>query len=290
MHRLSAMHKLLSTAMHKLLLTTVISLGITSMQAQKLVWHDEFNAEGPVDTNSWNFEKGFVRNHEYQWYQEDNAYQTNGILILEGRIDSIANPHYNPDAGNRDWRTRQQYARYSSASINTRGKFEFLYGKMEVRARIPAVIGAWPAIWLLGSKYGWPSSGEIDVMEYYHINGIPHILANACWGGDNNRPVWNSKKTDYKHFLDKDPYWSEKFHTWTMDWTSEYIRIYLDGELLNDIDLTRTVNGNRGGNECPFHTPQYILLNLAIGGDNGGEPVNDAFPLRYEIDYVRVYQ
>ena len=74
-----------------------------------------------------------------------------------------------------------------------------------------------------------------------------------------------------------------------MDWTKDYIRIYLDGELLNDIDLSKAINGERGGRECPFHTPQYILLNLAIGGDNGGEPVSDAFPMRYEIDYVRVY-
>ena len=74
-----------------------------------------------------------------------------------------------------------------------------------------------------------------------------------------------------------------------MDWTPDYIRIYLDDELLNDIDLSKTINGRAGGNENPFHTPQYILLNLAIGGDNGGEPLPDAFPMNYEIDYVRVY-
>lgn len=272
-----------------IILLTFMSFG-TMLNAQKLLWHEEFDNDGKVNPDNWNFEHGFVRNYEYQWYQEDNAFVENGILTIEGRLDSIPNPRYNPNARRNDWKTSRPYAQYSASSINTRGKFDFLYGKLEVRARIPAVIGSWPAIWLLGEKYGWPSGGEIDVMEYYHINGIPHILANAAWGNDQGGAVWNSKRIPYKHFLDKDPYWNEKFHIWTMDWTADYIRIYLDGELLNDIDLSKTINGKRGGNENPFHTPQYILLNLAIGGQNGGEPVKDAFPMKYEIDYVRVYQ
>ncbi len=272
------------------ILSIVLLISTFSVKAQTLIWHDEFNADGPVNEDYWNFETGFVRNHEFQWYQPNNAYQTNGTLILEGRIDSIPNPHYNPNARKSDWKSSRPFARYSSASINTRGKFEFLYGTLEVRARIPSVIGSWPAIWLLGTKYNWPSCGEIDVMEYYHIDNVPHILANACWGNDGNNAVWNSKRVKFKHFIDKDPYWTEKFHTWIMNWTEDSISIYIDGELINNIDLTQTVNGNAGGNECPFHTPQYILLNLAIGGDNGGTPCTDAFPMRYEIDYVRVYQ
>lgn len=271
------------------MLFVAMAFRTVSATAQELVWHDEFDGNGSVNKDSWNFEHGFVRNHEYQWYQEDNAYIQNGYLVIEGRIDSVPNPRYNANARRNDWKN-QPYAKYSSASINTRGKFEFLYGKLEVRARIPAVIGSWPAIWTLGRKYGWPSCGEIDVMEYYHVNGVPTILANAAWGNDRNGSVWNSKRIPYQHFLDKDPYWNEKFHIWVMDWTPEYLRIYLDGELLNDVDLSKTINGAAGGNENPFHTPQYILLNLAIGGDNGGEPVADAFPMKYEIDYVRVYK
>lgn len=271
------------------MLFVAMAFRTVSATAQELVWHDEFDGNGSVNKDSWNFEHGFVRNHEYQWYQEDNAYIQNGYLVIEGRLDSVPNPRYNANARRNDWKN-QPYAKYSSASINTRGKFEFLYGKLEVRARIPAVIGSWPAIWTLGRKYGWPSCGEIDVMEYYHVNGVPTILANAAWGNDRNGSVWNSKRIPYQHFLDKDPYWNEKFHIWVMDWTPEYLRIYLDGELLNDVDLSKTINGAAGGNENPFHTPQYILLNLAIGGDNGGEPVADAFPMKYEIDYVRVYK
>ena len=273
------------------MLMSMLLMSVANVGAQgKLLWHDEFDHDGKPNAEYWNYEQGFVRNHEYQWYQEDNANIKDGILTLQGRLDSIPNPRYRADNPRADWKQSRPYARYSSSSINTRGKFEFLYGRLEVRARIPAVVGSWPAIWLLGSKYGWPSCGEIDVMEYYHVQGKPTILANACWGNDRNQSVWNSKRIDYQHFLDKDPYWCERFHVWVMDWTKDYIRIYLDGELLNDIDLSKCINGSRGGNECPFHTPQYILLNLAIGGDNGGEPVDDAFPMNYEIDYVRVYQ
>ncbi len=260
-----------------------------SEQSWKLIWHDEFDGNGSVDEQSWNYERGFVRNHEYQWYQPQNAYKLDGILVLEGRLDSIPNPRYQEGSGN--WQRNRPFARYSSASINTRGKFSFKYGHMEVRARIPAVMGSWPAIWTLGNEMEWPSNGEIDVMEYYHVNGIPHILANAAWGSDRRyNALWNSKRIPYAHFLEKDPYWSEKFHIWVMDWDENHIAIYLDGELLNNIDTSNTINGLPGKHANPFQQPHYILLNLAIGGDNGGEPQIDAFPMRYEIDYVRVFQ
>ncbi|MCF0198528.1 MAG: glycoside hydrolase family 16 protein [Bacteroidaceae bacterium] len=255
----------------------------------QLVWHDEFDGSGPYDDTVWQAEQGFVRNEEYQWYQSANAYRQHGVLVLEARRDSVPNPNYREGA--RDWRRSRPYARYSSASVTTRQSFHFQYGRLEVRARIPAVMGAWPAIWTLGVQGEWPSNGEVDVMEFYHIKGKPHILANAAWGDDRRyHAVWNTKTTAYDHFLERDPYWGEKFHTWVMDWTEDYIRIYLDGELLNEVDLTVTINGSIGRHTNPFHQAHYILLDLAIGGQNGGEPSNDSFPMRYEIDYVRVYQ
>ena len=258
-------------------------------QEWQLVWNDEFDGSGPLNTEVWKAEHGFVRNEEYQWYQEQNAYRHDGILVLEGRLDSIPNPRF--QAGSRSWQRNRPFARYSSASVNTRGTYSFLYGRMEVRARIPAVCGAWPAIWTLGDRMPWPSNGEIDIMEYYQIKGTPHILANAAWGNDRpNSAVWNSKRIPFSHFLEKDPDWAQKFHVWTMDWDSLAIRIYLDGELLNDISLSNTINGSIGNHKNPFHQSQYILLDLAIGGINGDEPQPDSFPLRYEIDYVRVYQ
>ena len=99
---------------------------MASAQDWQLVWHDEFDGTGPLNTEVWKAEHGFVRNEEYQWYQEQNAYRQDGILVLEGKLDSIPNPRY--QAGSRSWQRNRPYARYSSASVNTRGTYSFLYG------------------------------------------------------------------------------------------------------------------------------------------------------------------
>ena len=128
-------------------------------------------------------------------------------------------------------------------------------------------------------------------MEYYRIDGVPHILANAAWGTDRRYVAkWDSQAVPFSHFTDKDPQWAEKFHVWRMDWDEEAIRLYLDDELLNEIPLSETINGSLGKGTNPFKQPHYILLNLALGGINGGTIDDTAFPMRYEIDYVRVYQ
>lgn len=124
-------------------------------------------------------------------------------------------------------------------------------------------------------------------MEYYRIDGKPHILANAAWGTDRRYTArWNSATVPFGRFLSEDPDWASKFHIWRMDWDENAVRIYLDGTLINEIDLTQTVNPD-GFN--PMRQPHYILLNLALGGDHGGAPDLQALPLRYEIDYVRLY-
>ncbi len=257
----------------------------------ELVWSDEFDRDGAPDSTVWNYETGFVRNGEAQWYQPENVYCRDGKLIIEGRdikADRRKNPRYK--TGGNDWRNRE-YIDYTSASINTRGKKEWLYGRIEVKAKIPTAGGAWPAIWLLGSGQPWPSCGEIDMMEYYRKGGVPHILANACWGTD--KPYaskWNSKKIPFSRFTDKDSDWADKFHTWRMDWDEDFINLYLDDELLNSIPHSNTVNGAVGKGSNPFRNPQYLLLNLALGGDNGGKIDDSALPMKYEVDYVRVYK
>lgn len=255
----------------------------------ELVWSDEFNSAGKPDTACWNYEWGFVRNEEAQWYQPENAYCRDGRLCIEGRREVKKNPAYRP--GDADWRLNRAEALYTSACLTTAGKKEFLYGRFEVRARIPVGGGAWPAIWTLGKDREWPSCGEIDIMEYYRIKGVPHILANAAWGSDRrHEAVWNSAKIPYTHFTAADSLWASTFHTWRMDWDEAAIRLYLDDELLNEIPLSATQNGSLGAYANPFRQPHYLLLNLAIGGMNGGEPDEKAFPMKYEIDYVRVYQ
>lgn len=255
----------------------------------KLVWSDEFNRDGLLDSTVWNYENGFARNEELQWYQPDNAHCKGGCLIIEARKEKRLNPIY--QEGSKDWRTSREFIECTSSSVTTAGKKEFLYGRFEIRARIPVGKGAWPAIWLLGNSMEWPSCGEIDIMEFYRKQGIPHILANAAWGTDQRWVAkWNSKAIPFSHFLAKNPDWASEFHVWRMDWNKKAVRLYLDDELLNEILLNDTYNGVIGEKLNPFMQPQYLLLNLAVGGINGGEVSEEAFPMRYEIDYVRVYQ
>lgn len=257
-----------------------------------LVWQDEFDKNGQPD-GRWSYERGFVRNRELQWYQQDNATVKDGVLVIEGRKERVTNPNY--EKGSSDWRRERQQAEYTSACVTTQESFKFRYGRVEVRAKIPVASGSWPAIWLLGNRWEWPSCGEIDMMEYYIANGNPSILANACWRGERAySPVWDSVVAPLTHFTDGDADWTEKYHVWRMDWDDMFIRLYLDDELLNTIDLSQTINrSGEARGENPFSNDvegfgMYILLNLAIG-ENGGTPDDSRFPLEYCIDYVRVY-
>ncbi len=250
----------------------------------ELVWADEFNEDGKPNPENWTYETGFVRNHELQWYQSENAFCTNGFLIIEGRRDSKPNPLYKEDQN--DWRRTRKTIEYTSACLITKGLHHWKYGRFEIRARIKAKDGLWPAIWFLGIEGEWPSNGEIDLMEYYRGN----ILANACWGTDKRYIAkWDSVKTPVSDLGDS--HWDNEFHIWRMEWNDQCIELYLDDQLLNSIDLREAENPtNQRGPKHPFRQPHYLLLNLAIGGEQGGEPSDTEFPTRYEIDYVRVYQ
>lgn len=257
----------------------------------KLVWNDEFNTDGRLNSEVWNYENGFMRNHEAQWYQSDNAYCKDGYLVIEARKEAKPRKNKGYDKNSNQWPQNVEKIQYTSASVNTAGKKEFLYGRIEVRAKIPTAAGAWPAIWLLGTGMDWPSNGEIDMMEFYRKQGVPHILANACWGTDKPWTAkWNSKAVPFSHFTNRDPQWAEKFHVWRMDWDANMIRLYLDDELLNEIRQETAINGKLGNGSQLFKKPQYLLLNLALGGDNGGNIDDTSMPMKYLIDYVRVYQ
>jgi beta-glucanase (GH16 family) len=261
------------------------------IKGMKLVWNDEFNYTGKPDSNSWRYERGFVRNQELQWYQKENANCSNGRLLIEARREKIKNPNFNPER--KDWRSAE-FAEYSSASIQTRGFHQFQFGRFEIRARIDTTKGSWPAIWTLGTSGGWPGGGEIDIMEFYRTTykeekgtEIPIILANIAWLGPQGRGAkWNTGKKPVADFTSKDRDWVKKYHVWRMDWTKDSISLFLDDLLLNSQKLSETINPN-GFN--PFMQPHYILLNLAIGGA-GKDPSKSKFPITYEVDYVRVYQ
>ena len=246
----------------------------------KLVWHDEFDTNGPPNPANWNYENGFVRNNELQWYQPENVFCTNGLLVIEARREHKPNPSYVTNVVN--WRTGREWIDYTSASITSRRLQEFTYGKFEMRARIDTRLGSWPAFWTLGATpgIGWPACGEVDIMEFY----TNVVLANVAYslGG---KAVWSSPRKSIAE-LGGDA-WAKEFHIWTMDWETNKIDLLLDGRLMNHFNLA-TADGSDRGN--PFHAPVYFILNEAIGGTRGGDPSHTQFPIRYEIDWVRVYQ
>jgi len=253
---------------------------VWSADRWKLVWSDEFNTSGAPDPANWNYEHGFVRNNELQWYQPENAFCTNGLLIIEARPEHKRNPQF--VAGGKNWQTSREWIDYTSASITSRRRQEFKYGKFEMRARIDTRPGSWPAFWTLGATPGipWPAGGEVDIMEFY----TGTVLANFGYSLDGKTKWLAFKKTIAELGGDA---WSKNFHLWTMEWDEKKIDLLLDGQLMNHLDLTTAEKADQGN---PFHKPVYFILNQAIGGDSGGDPSHTQFPIRFEVDWVRVYQ
>jgi len=242
-----------------------------------LAWADEFDIDGAPQTSNWRYETGFVRNMELQWYQTANATVSGGILTIEGKRETVANPNYM--AGSSDWKRSRQNAQYTSSSITTSGKRTFTYGRFEARARIDVRQGSWPAFWTVGTMGGWPAGGEVDIMEFY----AGKVLANVC--KPNGSTCGWSSVTKQVSTLGAD--WPNQFHIWVMEWDVSKIDLYLDGTLMNHFNVADAVPS---GTTNPYVArPVYIIVNLALGA-NGGDPANTTFPVRYEVDYVRVYQ
>jgi beta-glucanase (GH16 family) len=247
-----------------------------------LVWSDEFNRDGAPDPANWTYELGFVRNRELQWYTPENAKLTEGLLVIEGRRERVSNTQF--DASSSDWKRSREFAEYTSASLMTKGLHSWQYGRFEMRGRIDTRPGLWPAFWTLGVSGTWPHNGEIDIMEYYRET----LLANVAWGGAGRyQAIWADSRKPIPSF--NGAAWSNDFHVWRMDWDERAIALLVDGQLLNKVDLTRTVNQDGSGTN-PLRQPHYILVNLAIGGTQGGDPASTAFPARLEVDYIRIYQ
>lgn len=264
------------------LFSTIIIHSIAQKKNKyKLVWSDEFNKDGHPDSTKWGYEYGFVRNEEAQWYQSENAYCKNGMLVIEARREQKPNPLFL--TGSKDWIKERETIRYTSACLVTAGKKEWQYGRFEMRGKIDISDGMWPAWWTLGVRKGWPANGEIDIMEYYRGK----LLANIACMGKYKNPEWFSNRFPVDSM--GGAAWSAKFHIWRMDWTRDFIALYVDNHLLNKVSLNSLINKDRSGFN-PFKQPHYMLLNLAIGGQNGGDPAKTIFPKKFEVDYVRVYQ
>ncbi|MCF8265555.1 MAG: glycoside hydrolase family 16 protein [Ignavibacteriales bacterium] len=260
------MNQLLSIFM--LLLLSFHNMELTA-QKYELVWSEEFDTPGNVNPEFWAFEEGYVRNNEKQYYTEnraENCRVENGILVIEARKENYKNSDY------------------SSASITTQNLKEFLYGRIEVKAKLPSGRGMWPAIWTLGSnieKAGWPLCGEIDIME--NVGYDP----NKVHGNIHTKSFNHNLGTNKGSFV-KDESLSEEYHIYAIDWTPEKIDFFLDDKKYF------TFNNDKNGDQdsWPFDKPQYLILNLAVGGFWGGrEGIDDnIFPQFFKIDYVRYYK
>lgn len=248
----------------------------------ELVWADEFDQETCPSPHSWIHEEAFVRNRELQWFQPDNAFCKDSILIIEARREKKTNPNFFAQSSH--WQQNRRFIEYTSASLMTRGLWNWRYGRFEMRARIPVAPGLWPVFWTMGSRGQWPACGEIDIMESYR--GL--LLANACWAGDEQgHPDWNISRHPVTDLGDK---WAESFHIWRLEWTEADLRLFVDDRLLNTVDLQTTLNPPGTVPPNPFQQPHFLILTLAVGGSNGGNPSSTVFPARFEVDYIRVYQ
>ncbi|MGC4036173.1 MAG: glycoside hydrolase family 16 protein [Chitinophagaceae bacterium] len=260
--------------------------GTQLVQAQsrdkyELVWADEFNKDGLPDTSVWSYEKGFVRNEEAQWYQKENTFCRDGFLIIEARREKKPNPLYVP--GSNKWRESRPTIDYSSSCVVTKGKKAWQYGLFEMRARIDVSTGLWPAWWMLGINKWWPENGETDIMEYYRDK----LLANFLCADKDGKQEWHSNTKSVAAMGGEQ--WASKFHTWKMEWTEDFIEIFVDDVSLNRMSVDSLVNKDGSGFN-PYRQPHYMLLDFAIGGTNGGDPSSTTFPRRFEVDYIRVYQ
>ena len=234
--------------------------------SETLVWEDQFDGRGLPDAGRWDYEVGRVRNNERQYYtraRTTNARVEDGLLVIESHRESY------------------EGADYTSASLTSRASWT--YGRIEVRAKLPKGRGTWPAIWTLGTNIreaGWPRCGEIDIMEHVgfdpgRIHANIHTTAYNHVQGTNKGSSITVSRPD------------EEFHVYSGTWTPDRIDFFVDGQRYFTF-----LKAPGGDAIWPFDKPQYLILNLAIGGSWGGQQGIDdaAFPARYVIDFVRVYR
>jgi beta-glucanase (GH16 family) len=249
-----------------------------SAQSWELVWSDEFDGT-TLDLSSWEYQIGNGQSYGLPagWGNNELQYYTNfanNVNVADGKLTITA---------------RQQNfggASYTSARIRTRGKRDFLYGRIEASIKIPSTPGVWPAFWMLptNSPYGgWASSGEIDIMESvnYADRSYGTIHYGAGWPNNQHRGGTLADGRDF----------SDNFHVYAIEWEPDEIRWYVDDDNFLTLTSNQWFSDNAPGNaRAPFDTPFHILLNVAVGGNFPGDPNGASqFPQTMEVDYVRVY-
>ena len=234
-------------------------------------WSDEFDVNGLPNNQIWGYDVGGGGwgNNELQNYtanDADNARVENGKLIVTA-IKEVSG-------------TRQ----YSSARLVTKGKKDMKFGRLEIKAKIPAGLGSWPALWMLASQttYGstfWPDQGEIDIME--HVGYDPAVVHASV-----HTNIFNHVLGTQKTAKTTVPTFNSEFHVYRMDWTPDEIKAFID-----DKEFFAFKRQGVLWQEWPFNQPQHLLVNIAVGGNWGGvKGVDDKiFPISMELDYVRYY-
>ena len=246
------------------------------IRACELVWADEFDGT-ELDTSKWEAMLGTGTsyglpagwgNNEQQWYLEDNAALSNGILTLTAKEES-----------------QSGYA-FTSARLLTRDRVAVRYGRIEARMRLPGGQGLWPAFWMLPQDFvygGWAASGEIDIMEAVNLDasGGNNVVGTLHYGGEFPGNVFTSEWTTVSGSA------TGEFHEYAIEWDATEIRWYVDDVLFS----TKTSwYSTSAVYPAPFNQPFYILLNIAVGGNFPGPPnAGTVFPVTMDVDYVRVY-
>lgn len=230
-------------------------------QNWQIVWQDEFTNGISAD---WVFETGTGSggwgNNEQQYYRRENATTSNGALVITARREAFGG------------------MQYTSSRMKTQGKKSWKYGKIEARISMPSFQGVWPAFWMLGdniTSVGWPSCGEIDIME--HVNTGGAVYGTVHWQDNNNT---------YANYGGNTNTTITTYHLYTIEWNPSTIKWFVDGVKYHEVNIANGINGT-----SEFQNNFFILLNLAIGGNWPGFTIdNNAFPASMLVDYVRVYQ
>lgn len=233
------------------------------MPGTDLFWSDEFNVDGAPDPTKWKYDigtgSGGWGNQELQYYtnRAENVTVSGGVLKITAKRENYAGMNF------------------TSTRLLTQDKFSFKYGKIEVKAKFPAGVGTWPAIWMLGSNIntvGWPACGEIDIAEHRgselnKIFGTLHYPGRSGGNANGNTRVISNATTE--------------FHIYTVEWTADAIKFFVDNQLYHSVANSPNI---------PFNHDFFILANVAMGGTFGGA-VDPAFnSASMEIDYIRVYK
>lgn len=233
-----------------------------------LVWSDEFQNDGLPDNTKWNYDIGGNGwgNNELQYYtnRPENARVANGNLIIETKKETFLGRNY------------------TSARLLTKNKAQWTFGKFEIKAKLPSGKGTWPAIWLLAATdpLRWPDDGELDIMEEvgFNPNVIHGTVHNKLYNGANGKQIGGSTVI---------PDAQTAFHIYSLEWTPTGLRWAVDGNNFFSYDQAMY-----SGEAFPYNKDFFLILNIAIGGNWGGQQgIDDSiFPQQMLIDYVRVYQ